>query len=140
MDSYVKDDLSKFFAIGQLGTTFVVFDFDPSNGNLNDARELSFPSLTSTRLEFSSSGAISDNMLVLCGRDNRNTTVVNFLNTDTWTVSSFNAEEDVIFHILGYSQLFSTDQIVLLIRESQRKNYVIKTAYDRLNLTELFTS
>ena len=137
----MKNDLSKFFAIGQLETTVVIFDFDPSNGNLNDARELSFPSLTFTSMELHAGGAISDNKLLFSTLTSSSEYfIVGIINTDTWTVSSYQAQPNIINFLLDFSQLFSTDQIVLCIRAKTSGHFTIRTAYDKLNMTELFTS
>ena len=141
MSSYVKNDLSKFFSIGQLETTVVIFDFNPSNGSLNDARELSFPSLTFTSMELHASGAISDNKL-LCSTKTATSEyyIVSIINTDTWTVSSYQSQPNIINFLLGFSELFSQDQIVLSISKQTSGYFTIRTAYDKLNMTELFTS
>ena len=136
----MKNDLSKFFAIGQLVTTVVIFDFDPSNGSLNDARELSFPSLTFTSMQFHASGAISDNKLLVSTKTSSSEYyIVSIINTDAWTVSSYQAQPNVILFFVGFSKLFSTDQIVLTLRQASIY-FAIRTAYDKLNMTELFTS
>ena len=140
MFSYLKNDLSKFFAIGELTTTLFIFDLDPSNGNMNDVRELSFPSLTFTSLQMDAGGAISDNILV-CSILTSSTEyhIINIINTDTWTVSSYNAPSGSIT-LLGFSLLFSTDQIVLSYEGPSSEYFTIRIAYDKLNLTELYTS
>ena len=141
MSSYLKNDLSKFFAIGQLETTVVIFDFDPSNGNLNDAREISFSSLTYTSMQLHAGGAISDNKL-LCSTKTATSEyyIVSIINTDTWTVSSYQSQPNIINFLIGFSELFSQDQIVLGIRKQTSGYFTIRTAYDKLNMTELFTS
>ena len=140
MSSYVKNDLSKFFSIGQLETTVVIFDFNPSNGSLNDARELSFPSLTFTSMQLHASGAISDNKLLVSTKTSSSEYyIVSIINTDAWTVSSYQAQPNVILLFVGFSKLFSTDQIVLTFRQTSIY-FAIRTAYDKLNMTELFTS
>ena len=136
----MKNDLSKFFAIGQLATTLVIFDFDPSNGNLNDARELSFSSLTFTSMLYLIGGAISDNKLLVSTKTSSSEYyIVSIINTDAWTVSSYQAQPNVILFFVGFSKLFSTDQIVLTLRQASIY-FAIRTAYDKLNMTELFTS
>ena len=84
MVSYLENDLSKYFAVGQLAATSFVFDIDPSNGNLNDARELSFPSLALATVQLQAGGAISDNILV-CSMLSTSPLyhVINIINTDT---------------------------------------------------------
>ena len=137
----MKNDHSKFFAIGQLVTTVVIFDFDPSNGSLNDARELSFPSLTFTSLVMNPSGAISDNKLFFSTKTSTSEYyIVGVINTDTWTVLSYQAQPNIINSLIGFSKLFSTDQIVLCIRAKTSGHFTIRTAYDKLNMTELFIS
>ena len=141
MSSYLKNDLSKFFAIGQLETTVVIFDFDPSNGSLNDARELSFPSLTFTAMQFYSQDAISDNKLLFSAETNTSDYyIVSIINTDTWTVSSYQTRFNIIYRVAGFTELFSTDQIVLCIMTRTPGYFTLRTAYDKLNMTELFTS
>ena len=141
MSSYLKNDLSKFFAIGQLETTVVIFDFDPSNGSLNDARELSFPSFTFTSMTIQAGGAISDNKLLFSTKTSTSVYyIVSIINTDTWTVLSYQAQPNIINSLMGFSNLFSTDQIVLCIKKQTSGYFTLRTAYDKLNMTELFTS
>ena len=141
MSSYLKNDLSKFFSIGQLETTVVIFDFDPSDGSLNEARELSFPSLTFSDMQLHISGAISDNKLLFSADTNTSEYyIVGIINTDTWIVSSYQERSIIIEQLLGFSELFSTDQIVLNMRNATFKFVTIRVAYDKLDMTELFTS
>ena len=137
----MKNDLSKFFAIGQLATTLVIFDFDPSNGNLNDARELSFSSLTFTSMQYYIGGAISDNKLLFSTLTSSSEYfIVGIINTDTWTVSSYQAQPNTVFSIFSFSEIFSTDQIVLSFEKTIPGYLTLRTAYDKLDMTELFIS
>ena len=136
--TYLKDDLSKFFAIEQLRTTLFMVDMNPSNGTLNTVREISFPSLNFTSVVFRGGGSISDNVMVCSVRTSDSQYhILHIINTDTWTLTSYqgliNEQE-----ILGFSQIFDTDQVVLTYLGANSDYFTLKTAYDKLDLTELY--
>ena len=136
----MKDDLSKYFAIVQLETTLFIVDLDGSNGNLNDVREISFPSLTFTSLETHAGGAISDSMLICSTQtDSSKYHIISLINTDTWTLTSYNAPSGNMT-FFGFSKLFDTDQIILILSLGSNQPFSLKTAYNKLNYTELYTS
>ena len=136
----MKIDSSKYFAIVQLETTIFVADFDPANGNLNEAREIAFPSLTFTSQELNAGGAASDNMLVCSTLTSSSQYhIITFINTDSWTLTSFKASGGSIT-LLGFSEFFNTDQIVLAYDKDSSEFFSIQASYDKLNYTELYTS
>ena len=137
--SYLKDNLSKFFAIVQYSTTILVIDLDASNGNLNEAREISFPSLTFTSYQLHVSGGISDNML-FCSTLTSSTQyqIVTFINTDSWTLTSYNTPSSNVT-LFGFSKLYDTDKIALGLIKDSSQGFSLRAAYDKLNYTELYT-
>ena len=87
------------------------------------------------------SGAISDNKLLFSADTNTSEYyIVGIINTDTWIVSSYQERSIIIEQLLGFSELFSQDQIVLSIYKQTSEFFTIRSAYDKLNMTELFTS
>ena len=109
-----------------------------TNGNKIIAKEFQYPNLTSSFYIMIASGKISDTKVVIGSRDTR-FHLLTIVDVVTWVANTFYAADSVIV-ILGFVPLFSTDQIILLYEGANSEYYTLRTAYDKLNLTEMFTT
>ena len=112
-----------------------MFVFYPSNGSLIEAKQLGYDS-SFTNPKIDANGRISDNKIVHSIKvASTSRCFVTFINIDTWELKSFYAEGSI--RLKGLSSLFNTDQIFMAFIYSPNY-FTIKTAYDKLNYTELF--
>ena len=137
--SNLNNDSSKYFVLIHRELSGLVLSLDPSNGNLNEAKDISFPTSSYTSLQILAGGLISNNLLIYTIAGTAPTTsIVAFINTDTWEAISFSADEGVYANTYNFSPLFNTDQIILAGSRSS-DFYTLQTAYDKLHMTELYT-
>ena len=137
--SNLNNDSSKYFVLIQREISGLILNLDPSSGNLNEAKDISFPTLSHTSVQIQAGGLISNNQLMFSILGVAPTTfIVNFVNTDTWEAISFNTEIGTSLTIYNFSPLFNTDQIVLAYSRIS-DFHTLQTAYDKLHMTELYT-
>ena len=133
--SYVNSDSSKYVSImAQLSSALIVV-LNPSTGDVIDVRQLTF-STTFTNMELFANGKVSDNMIVVSLIvSSENSNLMSFVNTDTWESTGYKASSSL--QLSGFSPLFNTNQIVLLMTD--KANYwSLQAGYDTFNYTELF--
>ena len=133
--SYVNSDSSKYVSImAQLSSALIVV-LNPSTGDVIDVRQLTF-STTFTNMELFANGKVSDNMIVVSLIvSSENSNLMSFINTDTWESTGYKASSSL--QLSGFSPLFNTNQIVLLMTD--KANYwSLQAGYDTFNYTELF--
>ena len=139
MRSNLNNDASKYFVLIHRQISGLILNLDPSSGNLNEAKDISFPTLSHTSVQIQAGGLISNNQLMFSFKGiSPSTFIVNFINTDTWEAISFNTEIGTTLAIYNFSPLFNTDQIVLACSKGS-DYYTLQTAYDKLHMTESYT-
>ena len=110
-----------------------------TNGNKIIAKEFQYPNLTAgASFQIQASGKISDTKVVIGSHDN-SFHLLTFVDVVTWVASTFYAANSGIT-IQSFVPLFSTDQIILMYQGVNSEQYTLQTAYDKLNLTEMFTT
>ena len=110
-----------------------------TNGNKIIAKEFQYPNLTAgASFQIQASGKISDTKVFLGIRDN-NFHLLTFVDVVTWVANTFYAAHSGIT-TQSFVPLFSTDQIILMYQGANSEHYTLQTAYDKLNLTEMFTT
>ena len=109
-----------------------------TNGDKIIAKEFQYPSLTASNYQIQASGKISDTKVVISSKDN-NFHLLTIVDVVTWVAYTFYAAGSSIF-TQGFTPLFSTDQIILVYQGANSEQYTLQTAYDKLNLTEMYTT
>ena len=84
-------------------------------------------------------GQVSDNTVVYSFLIFGSSTIhtIMFLNFDTWETNVYTSESYTILY--GFSQLYNTDQIILLYAYNLNEFFSLEAAYDKLHLTEFLT-
>ena len=136
MFSFVNDDSSKLINILQVDLFPVVIVLNPADGTLIDARRIE-NNLTYDSARLQASGKISSNIfLVSIITDTPIYNLLSFINTDTWEMTSYTSEN--VIKSLGFSSLFNSDQIVLILQDPSYSNFGLQASYDKLHMTELY--
>ena len=139
MRSNLNNDASKYFVLIQREISGLILNLDPSNGNLNEAKDISFPTSSHAGIQIHASGLISNNQLIYTFVGfSPPIPIVAFINTDTWEAISFSMEAGTYVITYNFSPLFNTDQIVLAYSRSP-DYFTLQIAYDKLHMTELYT-
>ena len=112
---------------------------NPNDGSYTEAKHFDYSG--STGGDFSATGGISDNMMLVTfsSTDGSSyTTYLDFVNIDTWTTKSYSINRRLVFY--GHSQLFDNDKIILFCEDKNSTNYFsIQTSYNNLDFVETFT-
>ena len=123
----------------KLTDSMISIVFDPGDGTFIEAKHFDYSG--STGGDFSVSGGISDNMMLVTfsSTDGSSyTTYLDFVNIDTWTTKSYSINRRLVFY--GHSQLFDNDKIILFCEDKNSTNYFsIQTSYNNLDFVETFT-
>ena len=135
--SYINNANTKYVYLGQYSTASLVCIFHPSNGSLIEARQFAYP-FTYSSSTLKANGRISDDKIVHSIRISSSTRAfVTFINIDTWESSSYYVDRSV--YLEGFSPLFNTDQIFLILDDSTTSSdYTMVAPYDKLHYTEVF--
>ena len=134
--SFVNDDSSKLINILQVGLFPVVIVLNPADGTLIDARRIE-NNLTYASARLRASGKISSNIIMVSIiTDTPVYNLLNFINTDTWEMTSYTSEN--VIKSLGFSSLFNSDQIVLILQDPSFSYFGLQASYDKLHTTELY--
>ena len=136
--SFLNDDSNRLINIMQIELLPIVIVLNPTDGTLIDAKKIEY-NLTYGSGQLQASGKVSNNtaMISFTGYGPDVAPLV-FINTDTWEQSSYISK--VFITINGFTPLFSTDQIIMLVRTSSSDYLTLQAAYDKLNATEFFNA
>ena len=132
--TYLNDDFSKYFAIFQQSMTSVIFVFNSSSGGLMEAKHIAYPA-TLAGTTNSYCGKLSNNRMLVSFTSSDPIHYIDILNTDDWEQLSYTSTK--VSALYKVSTLSNSDQIILSYGTT---NYFsLKVAYNKLNLTEVFT-
>ena len=134
--TFLNNDSSKLITVMQVEQAPIVIVLNPTDGTLIDARKVEY-GLNNTSGLLQASGRISNNAIMISFSFSTQYSPLVFINTDTWDLTSYSSN---VFNVpSGFTPLFSTDQIVLLIQTNTPDFFTLQAAYDKLNTTELFS-
>ena len=136
--SYINNASTKYISVQKLNSAGLVFVLNPVDGNLIEAKRFEIPGNYSSYAIYAG-GRVSDNTvfysLLSFGSSNFHTII--FLNIDTWETNAYTSESYTLLY--GFSQLYNTDQIILLYAYNLDKFFSLEATYDKLHLTEFLT-
>ena len=139
MFSHVSTSLDKIVASRDASGAMISMVLNLSNGSFIEAKRFEYSG--STGGEFSVSGGISDNMMLVTfsSTDGSSyTTYLDFVNIDTWTTKSYSINRRLVFY--GHSQLFDNEKIILFYEDKNSTNYFsLQTSYNHLDFVETFS-
>ena len=131
--------LTEHTAIYQLEESVFLIVLNATNGDKIISKEFQYPSLTFTSgFQIYASGKISDTKVVIGSHDN-SFHLLTFVDVVTWVANTFYVAHSGIT-TQSFVPLFSTDQIILMYQGVNSEYYTLQTAYDKLNLTEMYTT
>ena len=131
--------MAEYTVIHQLYDSVFLTVLNVTNGNKIIAKEFQYQNLTAgASFQIQASGKISDTKVVIGIRDN-SAHILTFVDVVTWNANTFYAAGSGIF-IQSFVPLFSTDQIILMYQGVNSEHYTLQAAYDKLNLTEMYTT
>ena len=135
MYAYLNSDSTKYVSITALSSAALIVIMNPTNGNLIDARQIAF-STSFSSMELYANGQISNDMIVVSmTTSSEDSSLMSFVNITSWESIAYKASVNV--QMVGFTPIFDTNQIVLLMRDSS-KYWSLKTGYDQMNYTEVF--
>ena len=130
--------MTEYTVIHQLYDSAFLIVLNATNGNKIIAKEFQYPSLTVSNYQIHASGKVSDAKVVI-GSFGVNFHLLTIVDVVTWVANTFYAANSGIT-IQSFVPLFSTDQIILMYQGANSEYYTLQTAYDKLNMTEMFTT
>ena len=132
--TYLNDDLSKYFAIFQQSMSSVVIVLNSSSGSLIEARHIAYPATLADSTN-SYCAKLSNSRILVSFTSSDPIHYIDILDTDTWEQSSYTSTK--ISSLYKVSPLYDSDLISLSYGAT---NYFkLKVAYNRLDLTEVYT-
>ena len=135
MYAYLNSDSTKYVSITALSSAALIVIMNPTNGNLIDARQIAF-STSFSSMELYANGRVSNDMIVVSmTTSSEDSSLMSFVNITSWESTAYKASANV--QMVGFTPIFDTNQIVLLMRDSS-KYWSLKTGYDQMNYTEVF--
>ena len=138
MFSFLNDDSNRLINIMQIQLLPIVIVLNPADGTLIDAKKIDY-NLTYSFAQINACGKVSNNMaIVFFTGITPNVSPLTFINTETWELTSYIST--VYIFGAGFTPLFNTDQIVMLLRTIPLDYLTLQAAYDKLNATEFFNA
>ena len=136
--SFLNDDSDRLINIMQIELLPIVIVLNPADGTLIDAKKIDY-NLTYDSGRLQASGKFSNNtaMITFTGFAPDVNPLI-FINTDTWVQTSYIPKVFIVIN--GFTPLFNTDQIIMLVRTNTFKYLTLQAAYDKLNATEFFNA
>ena len=114
--------------------TSVIFVLNSSSGSLMEAKHIAYPATLSGKYN-SYCGKLSDNKMLVSFTSPNPIHYIDILNTDNWEQLSYTSTK--VLALYKVSAIFNSDQITLSFGTT---NYFrLQVAYNKLNLTEVFT-
>ena len=138
--NYVNDDSSKYVSLIRGTSDIVVIVLHPNNGS-HIATKIVDPPGSDQIFFYHGNGRYSNNIALVHITVSGSGTFTNYLmfvNTDDWTVTTYTI--GLLRRLYNFAQMFSTDQVILLINNAQfQRHFSLQAAYDKLHMTEFFT-
>ena len=139
--NYVNDDSSKYISLTRGTHDVNIIVLHPSNGSHIATKIIDNP--TSNQIsQMHGNGRYSNNILLIHITEIVGTTFYNYLtfvNTDDWNVTTYTS--GLLRRLYNFAPMFSTDQVILLINNIfSSRQYTIQAAYDKLHMTEFYTT
>ena len=135
---HLSSDSTKYSCILYRENSYQIIVLNSNNGTLIETKHLTY-STNFTGVSLVANGWISDDMIVLSlSTSTENSNMVDFINTNDWTLTSFKGSSRT--ELGGFSQLFNTDQIILLLQDIDNQvDFSLQIGYDKFHMTEFFT-
>ena len=132
----LNDDSTKLINIMQVGQAPIVIVLNPTDGTLIDAKKIEL-NITFSEGLLQASGQVSNNTIMVSFAEYASSTCsIVFINTETWELNSYLSW--VVLAPSGFTPLFNTKQLEILIQDYGIGFFTFQADYDRLDTTELF--
>ena len=136
MFSALNDDSNRLINIMQTDLAPIVILLNPADGSLIDAKKVEY-NLTYSSGALQASGKVSNNTIMVSYVGySPNVSPLVFINTETWELTSYLSRVFIVPS--GFTPLFNTNQIIMLVQTSTPEYFTLQADYDKLNATELF--
>ena len=134
--SSLNDNSSKLVNIMQTDLTPIVIVLNPADGTLIDARKVEYNLTYGSNMLRASGKVANDTFMVSFVGFSPDVSPLVFINTETWAITSYISKVVVIVN--GFTPLFNTSQIIMLMYTLTPNYFTLQVDYDKLNATELF--